>query len=297
MESSPNYDQRIIEALEVCRPGSDDVADPALGVLADAIEADPEVAQLYARLQEVDGRVAAAFADVPVPEGLEGRLLERLGVASDAGVSADEAAAQGAGQVADVFATPDSAAHDPGPQAPSPSRPVPGGPRRAMRARGWLFAGGGVAVAVALVVGAMLAFSHSGREYTRRDVLDEAIRFFGQETPEAGRRDEPPSDYPLSSEIARLPEMEIQWRWVSGLLESRGVAYDFRGPRGVRATLYVLDLQVAGLPAAPALRPSFTTGGCSVEAWQEGELLYVLVVNSGNRATYQQFFHPPGRLT
>jgi len=294
MENSPNYDQRIVEALEVCRPGSDDVADPALRILADAIEADPELAQLYARLQEVDGRVAAAFADVPVPEGLEGRLLERLGLALDPGVSASEDADQGPAQFPAVLTTPDSAT--PQPQPETTLQPTPVVPRPARRARRWLLVGGGAAVAAALVVGAMTVFSDRGREYTPQAVLDEAIRFFSRETPEPGRRDGPPSSYPLSSAVARLPGIEIQWRRVSGLLESRGVAYDFRGPRGVQATLYVLDRQVAGLRPAPTLRP-YTTGGCSVEAWQEGKLLYVLVVESGDRRAYQQFLYRPGPLT
>jgi len=294
MENSPNYDQRIIEALEVCRPGSDDVADPALRILAEAIEADPELAQLYARLQEVDGRVAAAFADVPVPEGLEGRLLERLGVASDQGVSPGENTGQGRAQAPGVLTTPDSATSEAQPE--TTLRPTPVAPRRARQPRRWLLAGGGVAVAAALVVGAVMVFSHSGPDYTRQAVLDEAIRFFSHETPEAARPDEPPSDYPLSSAMARPRQIEIEWRWVSGLLESRGVAYDFRDPRGARATLYVLDRQVAGLPAAPTLRP-YTTGGCSVEAWQEGGLLYVLVVDSGDRRAYRQFLYRPGPLT
>lgn len=295
MESSPNYDPRIIEALEVCRPGSDDLADPALRVLAEAIEADPELAQLYARLQEVDRRVAAAFADVPVPEGLEGRLCQRLGVAPpDGEVSPGEDAGPDSAQVRGVLATPDSVTAEP--QGETTLRPTPVPPRPAPLARRWLFAGGGVAVAAALVIGAMMMFGEGRREYTSQAVLDESIRFFCQETPEPGRRDEPPASYPLSHAIARLPEIEIEWRRVRGLLEGRGVAYDFRGRRGVRATLYVLDRQVAGLPAAPTLRP-YTTGGCSVEAWQEGKLLYVLVVNSGDRRTYQQFLHRPGPLT
>jgi len=294
MESSPNYDQRIIEALEVCRPGSDDLADPALCVLAEAIEADPELAQLYARLQEVDRRVAAAFADVPVPEGLERRLLERLGVASDQGVSPGEEAGPGLEQTPGVLTAADSAT--PEPQAETGVQPTPVAPRPARRARGWLLVGGGAAVAAALVVGAMMVFSDRGRVYTAQDVREDAIGFFNHEKAEAGRRDDPPSSYPLSSAVARPRQFEIEWRRVSGLLESRGVAYDFRGPRGVRATLYVLNRRVAGLPTAPTLRP-YTTGGCSVEAWQVGGLLYVLVVNSGDHRTYQQFLRQPGPLT
>ncbi len=39
MDEKPIHDERILEALEACRPGSDDVADPLLGPLAAAISA------------------------------------------------------------------------------------------------------------------------------------------------------------------------------------------------------------------------------------------------------------------
>ena len=81
MKNRPIPDERILEAIEACRPGSDDVADPALAYLAAAMAADPELENLYARLQQVDGMLTADFRRVPVPEGLDHRLLERLAAA------------------------------------------------------------------------------------------------------------------------------------------------------------------------------------------------------------------------
>jgi|GEM_PF-1887169 len=70
--------QAIYEAMEACRPGSRDLSDPELGFLAQALAEDPALAARYRWVQAVDQQVAAAFADVPVPEGLEVRLMEHL---------------------------------------------------------------------------------------------------------------------------------------------------------------------------------------------------------------------------
>ena len=78
MTDQPIHDERLLEAIEACRPGSDDVADPALSYLADALAADPELEKLYQRLQQVDATLAGLFRDVPVPEGLQERLAARI---------------------------------------------------------------------------------------------------------------------------------------------------------------------------------------------------------------------------
>jgi len=263
-------DPRLIEAMEVCRPGSDDVADPALRELADAIESNPEVEAAYERLQAVDSRIAAAFSDVPVPEELQDRILKRLA----------EARADAAGALAAVVSEGSTAPAD-GSTAVEPA-PVP--PKKSRR---WLLAGGGGVAAIAATV-ALIVFILGDPQpvYDRAEVWDRAIGHFRDNEPGPGRTDAEPDDFPLSTAVAR--GRVVQWRWVSELLGARGVAYDLRGPRGVRATLYVLPANVKGLPARPLRRP-FTTRGCSVEAWQQGSLVYVLVVDSGNRRIYQQF--------
>ena len=72
----------------------------------------------------------------------------------------------------------------------------------------------------------------------------------------------------------------------------RGVVYDLPGPAGTSAALYVIDAEAAeGFDEAPALRP-FTTAGCCASSWQEGGLLYVLVVQ-GDPATYRAYLNLP----
>ena len=72
----------------------------------------------------------------------------------------------------------------------------------------------------------------------------------------------------------------------------RGVVYDLPGPAGTNAVLYVVDAgALEGFGEAPALNP-FTTAGCCASAWQEGGLLYVLVVQ-GDPATYRAYLNLP----
>jgi hypothetical protein len=63
------------------------------------------------------------------------------------------------------------------------------------------------------------------------------------------------------------------------------VAYDLPGPGGVRATLYVAHRDVPGLGSYPPAVPAAGgTAGYSAAAWQDGETLYVLVVEGDARA-------------
>jgi len=256
MDNQPIRDERILHAIEACRPGSDDVADPALEFLAAELDADPQLAELYDRLQQLDSKLAAAFREVPVPEGLEQRLLDRLATA--------EAAS---------------------PVSPRPKRV----------SRRWLLAGSAavtVAAAVLVAVGIGIPGPDDDGEQA---VLDEGIRFFNKESAELGvllADKAPPSGYPISRAVLRLPE--IRWRRIEGFAGRNGVAYDLsRG--GVRATLHVVKPQVAGLPTRAPASPMRSTGQRSASAWNEGGVLYVLVVH-GDARTYRGFLAPRGPL-
>ncbi len=70
--------QAIYEAMDACRPGRQDLADPGLAFLAQALVKEPGLGGRYRWSQAFDRQVAAAFADLQVPEGVEGRILEKL---------------------------------------------------------------------------------------------------------------------------------------------------------------------------------------------------------------------------
>lgn len=72
-------DRRLLqERLDAVRPGSDDLSLPEMSQVRQALKEHPELALEVARRQRFDARVRGAMFDVPVPEGLEQRILSVL---------------------------------------------------------------------------------------------------------------------------------------------------------------------------------------------------------------------------
>lgn len=263
--------QRLWEAMESCRHGSDDLSDsqfaddPQFAELAARLVEDPELRVQFQRLQAADKAITAVFADVPVPVGLANRISQRL-----------------AGKV--TAAVADSA-------SPTPLREQA---KRFSRRR--LFAGFTALSAAVILLGLVWIETHPSRHDTPDKVLDEALDFFGRDNQFGGdnqpfgelvSRVAPPAGYPLSRDIRRDIVPDVRWRYVEKFLGGRAMAYDLPTGGG-RATLYVLERNVPGLPAFPPDGPSLSTGGKSAAAWQAGNLLYVLVVE-GDAGTYSGY--------
>lgn len=279
MDSQPIRDERILEALEVCRPDGDDLSDPAMADLAEQLGANPELKRLYERLRRVDAELAVAFQDVPVPEGLAQRIIDRLTAAR-----AEQAATTIVDQASEAPATPLV--------AQLAARPTRSSRRRLLAAAGLFTTGAAVLVAA-------LIYLNTRNIYDEPTVLRDAVGFFTNEGAQPGHllsdRD-PPEDYPISRDVRRLPG--TRWREISGFLGCKGVAYDLPGPGDtVRATLYVVKLSVKDLNnAAPPALPKQDTGGYCSAAWRDGKLLYVLVVR-GNKRDYDDCLAPLGPVT
>lgn len=278
MGNDPTADPRIFEAMEACRPGSDDVADPAMEPLRRQLSDSPELSRAYQRLQRLDQALADAFRDVPVPEGLQDRILARLA----AGVPR-------------------------GPREASLNRDAEGtsvpqtGSRRDRRRR-WLIGACTAVAAAALVLGVLLHFQRSDK-FNISDALSSAIEFFRNDAREGGHPMsgpvQPPREFPFSRGLAAIFApvetrlVEMRWRAVQGFLNREAVAYDLVGRRGISATVYVATCSVDGLATDVPLRPMLSTGQSSASAWQEGDLLYVLVVDGGIQ-DYERFFAGAG---
>jgi hypothetical protein len=214
----------------------------------------------------VDERLAAALHDVPVPEGLAERLLARLAAAEN-----------------ELRTT-----------KPRPVVAPQTTPRIATTGRGFLLSGGLLATAAVLFIAIWLGM-HKSEGLSEQFVLDEAIRSFdlGVDQPGPLLSEKPaPADYPFSVAVLRV--RGTRWRALEGVLFGghRGVVYDLPGPAGASAALYVVDAEaVDGFGTEPALHP-FTTAGCCASSWQEGGLLYVLVVQ-GDPATFRAYLNLP----
>ncbi len=89
--------QRLWEAMESCRSGSDDLSDPQFADLAARLAEDAELRGQFQRLQEADGAIKAAFAQVPVPAGLADRVSRRLAEAAPGAAEQREPGAESFG--------------------------------------------------------------------------------------------------------------------------------------------------------------------------------------------------------
>ncbi len=278
MDRQPIPDERLLEALEVCRPGGDELCDPPFAELAEHLSTSPELKGLYDRVQRVDVEVAAAFHEVPIPEGLAERILKCLAAAvEEPAVEAPQETVQ--------------------PVTPLPAADVPQAGKRVSRRR---LLAGVLSTGAALLVGVGIYYWATREVYDTARVLGEAAEFFSNDSHEGGHLladgHHGPDGYPFSREV-RDDVREIRWRQIRGFLGRDGVAYDLRDADGItRATLYVVELEVSDLgDTRPPVPPQQDTANCCVAAWKEGALLYVLVA-PGGRNEYRDWLAPPARL-
>ncbi|MGA2621056.1 MAG: hypothetical protein ABSF26_25815 [Thermoguttaceae bacterium] len=264
MDDEPLQPDRFLEALDVCRSDSGDLGDPHLAPLAAALARDAGLRERLVRIARADAALTAAFDDVPVPVGLAQRLLERLAIG-----------------------TPPAKSALPLPCSPAPLRRF---------SRRWLaIAAASLATAAALFVAALLGLRPS-RPLTPDSLLEESMRLFSTASPGSGRlisETPPPANYPFSRDLLHMAQ--VRWRWVAGFPGGPAIAYDLPAVGDTRATLFVARQTVPGLPALPPLDPRWGTAGCSADAWQVGDTLYVLVVAGDSRAyrNYLDLSHAP----
>lgn len=258
-------DRELLRQIDCRRPDGRDADQSELA----GSTANPRVAELLARGAAIDRRVLAALEDAPLPAGLEGRLLAAL------------AAAEIRQELGPATMAPAVASVSPASLSPADA---PFARRRITRRR-WAYAYGGIAAAVIVGLG---AWNLLPPRYTEAEVREFALNFYRQDMP-AAQSPAAAANLPFSQQIAIAPRVG---RRVDGFLNRTAAAFDLRTRSGAKATLYVASLSVAGLPAAPPPRLRPVTGPQAVVAWQEGDLLYVLVVEGGERE-YQQFVHAP----
>ena len=262
MDNPPKLDPRLLEAIEACRPGSEDLSDAELAALADGMAAKAELRTVYDKLKQTDVVLAEAFHDVPVPEGLADRIVDRLASARRTQVAPDGSTA-----------TEDNAAES--------SPPIAKRGRRLRRR--WVLAVGGLALAGSLLVAfAIRGGSEDG--LTGGTVEQAAIILFDKEgdAPLSGHRASdvsPPRANPFSPQVPQPPG--TRWRRIDEFLGRRGVAYDLTAPGQPRATLYVIKRRVPNLRVSPPPSPASNSRNRFAAAWQSGGLLYVLVVDGG----------------
>jgi len=318
MDDKRSQDQELWDMIDAARPASDDMALPEFARAAARSRQNPQVRAISQRSQRLDLAIGDALQDLPVPTGAVERLLAALGTASAAGkephdvlpaVNADDSTAPGrlASEVSSMTTPPaaertvvpresaDRQAMDDGSPAPEDS---PRTSRRAGRTRNsW----GAMAAAVVIVLVAVMILRPHGGEYGQDKILNDDWLFTVDENEfqQTPMEKAPPARYRFDNALAVKP---TAWRPIEGLLKRpHGVAYQLRSAVA-QATLYVTDAEagldaprLGELPIGPPPEPPVKTGGKAMSAWQQGGLLYVLVVR-GDDAEYHSFVTAGGQL-
>ena len=141
MDRSEIRDAEIRDAIESCRPGSDDLGLPEMAPLAQALSADAALRASFNRIQRLDRRIVAATRDVPVPAGLAERVLARLqGPSVDRDADCSEQVASTAAMPAITTALARATTVATADDMNSPSSPPPSLARRRFSRRAWSLA-------------------------------------------------------------------------------------------------------------------------------------------------------------
>ncbi len=219
----------------------------------------------------VDACLTRAFRDVAVPEGLAERLLAGLAVDGGADIPVGGADIPVCRKGHSAFGRQECLPH---------------------RSRRWLFLAGGVAAAAATILLAVWLGGQGSTSISQQTALDAAIQSFDAGFKQPGislaKQSAPPA-YPFSPQVVTL--RGTSWHW-ENFLGRRSVVYDLPG----NAALFVVACNgVQGVGTAPdAPQHAFTTAACDccASAWQEGGLLYVLVVR-GDASAYGRYLNLP----
>lgn len=268
MKLTPQENDHLRQLMDACRPGSDDLSRPEMAALAAALGQDAAMHSEWESRQRSDRRLAGAMHDVSVPPGLAERIL----------AAAERARAPLQKTVAQAVASErDSADAEPA----AGTRITP----RASRRRVWQ----GLAAAAVLML-AMAAAWHfllrPPQTVTRGQLEASAQGWFQQALQPATRSAanvQPPVPFPRRDVALPLQS----WHRMRTAEEPSLVAFDLTR-RGSQGSMFLFaartrkQYEVRSVPYTPLTR----TGGLQMGAWQQGDVLYVLVVdvqNSGVR--------------
>lgn len=258
-----SINRQLREQIDVCRPGSDDLALPALAELAAAAEHDRAVAAELLRSQRFDRAVSAALQDLPAPAGLMERLL--------AAVEANK---------------------------PALPAPIEQTPSRWTRRR-LLLAAGSLAAVALLAVTAVLFVPRPQQQVTQEELslaVAEWVNGRGV-VPSDWVATPLPTKFAIPSSINR--KQPSRWRPLAASGDGwsgSGVAMDLNPPTGAPAMLFVGSSKARfGVPSVPTRLPvsGLPGGRMKAVAWQNPttNLLYVLVVTEDRGQRLEDFLH------
>ncbi len=263
----------IRELMDSCRPTGDDLRLPEMQPLADLIANDAVAADQFARAQRLDIDMTQAVHEVPIPAGLQERLLAAVTTAAATGP--DDA----------PVTRRDSSAERQRPASANDTVTVSGGRSRLARSWGLWAVIASTAAALALIP---LLSGWQPRHEVSSDELESLALNWELDDDEWVEGRQVWTRFPLPD---RMFTRNVKRRQMVRLtqFDVRASCYDLAMPAGTSARVFVFTKPRSfQLPAAPPRGPMFTRGTC-VAAWTSGDLAYVLVL-SGGEEDYRSLF-------
>ncbi len=265
----------LYEAIDACRPGSDDLDAPEMRELAELIACDDDVRQIFERSQRLDENIGEAIRDVTIPDGIEARVLLCLAAGNQADMALDTGPVErlDAGQ-------PGGATTVVGRSAETARRPA---------ISKWVRIVGAAAALSILVVAGVFAFkAFFPPSPIPFEALAEDVHHWVDQAAEgewAKDWTSAPDDSPASS----VPAKPHQWQRISTQYDARSTVYDLTPPgKPLVFHIIVHTNREFDVPTFMPRTPQSSTGGVCIGACQRGGALYILYV-VGGEDRYQRF--------
>jgi len=153
-------------------------------------------------------------------------------------------------------------------------------------------------LAASILIIAAFNARHQPQPLDRGEFIQKASLYVAQvaKNPHWQNEATAPERYPTS----RCVSLPVHgWQAVSTSFDANAVVYDVTPRNGPSAMLLVIrpTIEICQLREGPPLHPHATTGGQSVAAWQERDLVFVLVVRGpGHEDQYRRMTQPTGQL-
>ncbi|MBN1853626.1 MAG: hypothetical protein JW829_12920 [Pirellulales bacterium] len=265
------WERHILEKIEACRSGSDDLASPEMADVVRMMAEDACLANHQQRVEEYDRSVRAALDRVPVPSGLETRLLQIVDQDGSSNPVSSSLPIE-----TDLPDTRNSHSDQ------RRWRPIP-------------IAIGLATAACLIIAGTILILQMMASQvWSIAQVKQEAIGW--TEALEHIVWQDISTNPPATLEFP-LGMRARPWQWCRLREPSPGmgdvIAYDLLGSPsrfGIqKGILFVFRADVTGLPATPPIRPAITQGRL-IAAWHSGDRICVLVLRDANTAALQNFY-------
>lgn len=277
-----SFNPNLREAMDACRIGGRDLGLPAMSELAEAIERDPAVRETFGRYQQLDAAIGKAFHQVPVPLGLEARLLAAVAQNDpDLGVDTELSPSRksGAHRLLEKVISTDAPQH----AAVSP-RPIVG--KRGWR---WLVIGSSAAVVFVVAAYATVIALRPAEPISIDEVVADALNWTRLSQDQEWNRDlpsAPQEKYPLDHSVLGTAQ---QWQRIATDFDRRAVVYDLTPPGKSRVLQFAVRTNAEfALPAVLPMTPHSTTEGLCIGVCYRDGVLYVLVVE-GDEHRYRSF--------